>query len=115
MELTLKKFLPEVPAQVLQDLKVLAVPVRLSGYQCLCIAIAAFARDISQSMCNELYPAVAAELGYVDWRAVEFAIRRAILAAWERRDEAVWEQYFPGCTKAPTNKQFIATLAMRSM
>ena len=56
---------------------------------------------------------VAKELGYPDWRAVEFAIRRAILWAWEHRDDALWETYFPGLTKAPTNKQFIAALALR--
>ena len=64
-------------------------------------------------MCNELYPAVTKALGYVDWRAVEFAIRRTILSAWGQRDAEIWEKYFPGATKVPTNKQFIATLAQR--
>ena len=113
MELTTTAFFPAVPEQVLVDLRKLSVPVYLSGYRCLCVAIPVFARDISQSMCNELYPAVAKELGYMDWRAVEFAIRRTILSAWEHRNPEIWEQYFPGVTKAPTNKQFIATLAQR--
>lgn len=113
MELTVSAFFLNVPEQVFCHLRKLNVPVYLSGYRCLCVAIAVFEQDISQSMCNELYPAVAEELGYMDWRAVEFAIRRTILAAWEHRDEAVWNEYFPGMTKAPTNKQFIATLAQR--
>ena len=113
MELTATKFFPTVPEQVLQDLRQLNVPVYLSGYRCLCVAIPLFALDISQLLCSELYPEVARKLGYVDWRAVEFAIRRSILAAWKHRDPVVWDTYFPGITKAPTNKQFIATLAQR--
>ena len=113
MELATTQFFPAVPEQVLLDLHQLNIPVYLSGYRCLCVAIPVFARDISQSMCNELYPAVAKALGYVDWRAVEFAIRRVIQAAWEQGNPEVWEEYFPGQKKAPTNKQFIATLAQR--
>ena len=113
MELTATAFFPTVPEQVLYDLRRLNTPVYLSGYRCLCVAIPRFALDISQSMCGELYPAVAEAFGYMDWRAVEFAIRRTILAAWEHRDPDIWNEYFPGSTKAPTNKQFIATLAQR--
>lgn len=113
MELTATTFFPAVPEQVLSDLRQLNIPVYLSGYRCLCVGISIFALDISQSMCNELYPAVAKELGYVDWRAVEFAIRRAIQSAWEHRNSQIWEAYFPGAAKAPTNKHFIATLAQR--
>ena len=102
-----------LPEQLLCDLHRLRTPVHLSGYQCLCIAIPMFTQNISQLLCGELYPAVAKELGYMDWRAVEFAIRRTILWAWEHRDPQIWEEYFPGITKAPSNKQFIATLAQR--
>lgn len=113
MELATTTFFPAVPEQVLFDLRQLNTPVYLSGYRCLCIAIPIFAGDISQSMCSELYPAVAKKLGYMDWRAVEFAIRRVIYAAWKYRDPVVWEAYFSGTGKAPSNKQFIATLAQR--
>lgn len=113
MELTVTAFFPGIPEQILYTLRILSIPMYLSGYRCLCIAIPQFAQDISQSMCNELYPAVAKALGYMDWRAVEFAIRRAIFAAWEHRDPDVWNEFFPGVTKVPTNKQFIATLAQR--
>ena len=113
MELITTTFFPAVTEQVLFDLRELNIPMHLSGYRCLCVAISVFMQDISQSMCNELYPTVAKELGYMDWRAVEFAIRRTILSAWENRDPEKWEAYFPGITKAPTNKQFIATLAQR--
>ena len=113
MELTAATFFPAIPEQVLYDLRALRVPISLSGYRCLCVGIPIFALDISQPMCGELYPAIAKALGYMDWRAVEFAIRRAILSAWELRDPAIWDAYFPGSKKPPTNKQFIATLAQR--
>ena len=113
MELVATSDFLAVPEQLLFVLRRLSTPVYLSGYRCLCIAIPIFAKDIAQSMCNELYPAVAKELGYVDWRAVEFAIRRTILAAWEHRTPEIWEEYFPGITRVPTNKQFIATLAQQ--
>lgn len=98
---------------ITQALLQLNIPVYLSGYRQLCIAISLFADDPGQSMCNELYPAVARALGYIDWRAIEFSIRRAILIGWEHRDVVTWEAYFPGIPKAPSNKQFIATLAQR--
>ena len=113
MALATSTFFPAIPEQVLTDLMRLNVPVYLSGYRCLCVAIPIFAQDISQSMCNELYPEVTEALDYMDWRAVEFAIRRAIQSAWEHRDPSVWTEYFPGFTKSPTNKQFIVTLAQR--
>ena len=113
MELITTEFFTAVPEQVLLDLRQLNIPVYLSGYSCLCVAIPVFAQDILQSMCNELYPTVAKKLGSVDWRAVEFAIRKTILSAWENRDPEKWEAYFPGITKVPTNKQFIVTLAQR--
>ena len=113
MKLATSTFFLAVPEQILQDLRRLHIPVYLSGYRCLCVAIPKFSLDISQPMCSELYPAVAKERGYIDWRAVEFSIRRAILSAWEHQDTEVWEAYFPGTTKAPTNKQFIAVLAQR--
>ena len=113
MELTTSSFLNAIPKQVILDLQELNTPMHLSGYRCLCVAISSFAQDISQSMCNELYPTVAKKLGYMDWRAVEFAIRRTILCAWKHRDPEKWEAYFPDITKAPTNKCFIANLAQR--
>jgi len=113
MELSADIAYPPVPESVLLDLGRLNVPVYLVGYHQLCVAITLFAKDIMQPMCGELYPAVAKALGYTDWRAIEYSIRRVILAAWDRRNPEVWEEYFPGGQRAPSNKQLIATLAMR--
>lgn len=89
----------------------LSVPAHRVGFLQLCTAIPLFKQDKQQSMASELYPAVAETLGYQDWRAVEHAIRDIIVAAWKHRNPKVWNKYFPGCVEAPSNKQFIATLA----
>ena len=83
------------------------------GYMRLCVTVPCFARDPLQSLVKDVYPYVAAYFDESDWRAIEQSIRYAILDAWERRDPVVWEKYFPNLRKAPSNKQFIATLAMR--
>ena len=101
-----------VPQALQQALLSLSIPVHLTGFRLLCIATVLFAADPDQCMCTQLYPAVAQTLGYMDWRAIEYAIRRAILAGWKHRDTDTWARYFPGLRRAPSNKQFIATLAM---
>ncbi|MBQ6852078.1 MAG: sporulation initiation factor Spo0A C-terminal domain-containing protein [Oscillospiraceae bacterium] len=89
----------------------LSIPAHRMGYLQLCIAIPAFAGNKQQSMAKELYPSVADAVGCLDWRAVEHAIRTVIADAWKRRNPEIWAQYFPGSQRAPSNKQFIATLA----
>ena len=91
----------------------LRLGIHRQGYKCLAIAVPLYAADNSQSLSKDIYPYVAAELGYPDWHGVERAIRLVILDAWARRDGDTWERYFPGQTKMPTNKQFIAALAER--
>ena len=91
----------------------LGIPVHRVGYKQLCVAIPAYAEDDAQTLSKELFPYVAAKLGYCDWRAVEHSIREAIVYAWKRRDPAVWSRYFTNCRKAPSNKLFIATIASR--
>lgn len=99
--------------QVTEMLHELALPKHRRGYSCLCVGVPRFAIDTTQSMTKELYPYIAKVFEYQDWRAVEHGIRDVIQAAWEDRDPAVWEKYFPNQSKVPSNKQFIATLAER--
>lgn len=105
-----------VPARKLNEIVVsmlleLGIPAHRVGYSQLRLAIAHFANDKHQSVAGELYPRIAQELGYPDWKAVEQGIRKAILHTWENGDRLVWKKYFPGCKTVPSNKQFIATLA----
>lgn len=89
----------------------LGFPAHRMGFTQLCIAIPAFARNKQQSMAKELYPYIAHTAGIIDWRAVERAMRTVIVYAWARKNPEVWAVYFPSCKHAPSNKQFIATLA----
>lgn len=89
----------------------LGVGVHRMGYGQLCLAVPRYAEDLTQCLTKDTYPYVARQLGCTDGRAVEHAIRMAILDAWDRRDPAVWDSYFPCGEKPPSNKQFIATLA----
>lgn len=91
----------------------LGFPSHRLGYKQLCTAIPRFSTDDTQSLTKDLYPYLAKHYAYLDWRAPESAIRDVIVAVWEERDPVVWEKYFPNLKKAPSNKQFIATLAER--
>ena len=96
-----------------QMLHELGIPVHRIGYRQLCIAIPLAARDPSLHITKELYPYIASRFGYSNWHPVERAIRSAIYDAWNRRDTAIWNLYFPGYEKVPPNKLFILELAER--
>ena len=98
---------------VTQLLHTLRLPVHRLGYQCLVIALPRYAAGNTQSLTKDVYPYVARQLGCADWHSVERAIRTVIQDSWKHRDPAVWETFFPGLEKAPTNKQFLAVLAER--
>lgn len=91
----------------------LSIAVHRVGHKHLTIAILRYAQDDTQSLTKEIYPHVAKCLGYSDWRAIEHSIRVSIMHGWFDRDPKVWERYFPGLKKAPSNKLFIATLAQQ--
>ena len=101
----------ELQAATIAMLHQLRIGIHRLGYKCLTIAIPSYAIDDTQSLSKELYPHVAECLGHAEWYAVERAIRTVILDAWETREPIIWERYFPGHKKAPTNKQFLAVLA----
>lgn len=92
-------------------LKNLGIAANLSSHQMLCIGVPRFAVNPNQGLTKELYPYIAEQCNATNWESVERSIRYAIAEGWKNRNPEVWEMYFPGFTKAPTNKQFIATLA----
>lgn len=103
---------PELSASnMLLDLD---ISIKRRGFRCLETAVVLFSQNPGQSMTKELYPAVARQCGG-NGEAVERAIRGAVHAAWERRDEAAWRRYFRPCrggmVPRPTNTAFIAALA----
>ena len=66
----------------------------LCGYKMLVSALCLMCHNPNQSFTKELYPAVAQQWG-TDWKQVEHAIRTCIQAAYKRRDDWLWQMYFP--------------------
>lgn len=93
----------------------LGVPVHLEGYTILRLAIPLFAADPTQRLSKDLYPATAKQLGDMDIRSIEHAIRTCIKAAWKRSNIFSWQKFFPldsnGDLPCPNNLKFIKTLA----
>ena len=92
----------------------LGVPTNLRGYCYLRDAILAELREPGQQVTKSLYPDVGKPYGATGIQ-VERSIRTAVEKAWDRRDDALWRQYFPvECREAasrPSNSAFICTLA----
>lgn len=87
----------------------------LEGYRHLCIGIPIFAQNPDMRLSKELYPAISAQCGSPDVRAIERSIRKSIESAWHHRSSISWAKYFPpdasGKIPCPTNKAFISRLA----
>lgn len=92
----------------------LGIPTKRDGYRYLREAIPLMAKNPMQSITKELYPAVAV-LCRCEGGNVERSIRSAITAAWEHRDDRIWQLYFrpgaDGVIPRPTNSAFISRLA----
>ena len=105
---------PEPRICVTNVLRSLGIPTKLKGYLYMREAILILAQDPEQTVTKELYPAVAARCGCASIN-VERAIRSAIESAWKKRDERVWQQYFPpagdGACRRPTNAEFLNRIA----
>lgn len=96
-----------------EHLRRLGIPPHRAGFQQLRVGIPIFTQNENQLMQKELYPVIARLCGNRGADQVERSIREAIGEAWKNRDPAVWEEYFPGWKKAPSNKVFIAVLAQK--
>lgn len=100
----------EGPALVKRHLQKLGVDPTLVGYRCL-LAVIPFFQANPNLMVKEVYPEVAKLCNLTDWRNVEHCIRTALRNAWKHRDPKVWDFYFPGRARRPTNKAFITRIA----
>lgn len=56
------------------------------------------------------YPPLARQHA-VTLEAIDNAIHQAIQRAYDRRNDAIWKEYFPDTAECPKNKEFISTLA----
>lgn len=70
-------------------------------------------RDPDYMLTKDIYPVLAREYGG-NRDAVDQAIRRMLRRSWAHREEnaGIWELVFPGCTKCPTNGEFITAAAL---
>ena len=97
-------------ATVQKHLTRLCISFKHNGYYQLRIGIPLFGRDQNQLLLKELYPMIGDICGQYG-QSVEHSIREAIKYGWKRGDPEIWKEYFPYCTKCPSNKEFIATLS----
>ena len=79
----------------------------------LCTAVLIALRDPDYMLTKDIYPVLAKEYGS-NTDAVDQAIRRMLRRSWAHREENphIWELVFPGCTKCPTNGEFITAAAL---
>lgn len=98
-------------AVISEALLSLGITPKHRGYHYLREGIVLMAQDPSQSVTKVLYPQVGEKCD-ADPRHVERSIRSALSAAWEHRDEALWQAYFPvHQDRCPTNAVFLSRLA----
>lgn len=105
---------PREDTRVAVHLHTLGFRTNLDGYRQLCEAIPLYAQNPGMLLSKELYPAIGEIFSLPDCRTVEHSVRKAITDAWSRRNPIIWEKYFPGAVKAPTNKVFISKLSEMS-
>lgn len=101
-------------AQATEMLFSLGFVMKHQGFAHLGDAIVMEIQTPGRSVTKDIYPAIAKKYN-CSQATVEHAIRTAIQSAWERRNDAVWQQYFPpdatGTIPRPTNATAITRLA----
>ncbi len=88
----------------------LQTPKKRKGYRQLKVGVPLFAQDPEQSLFKELYPAIIARCGGESVTQVESTIRAIIHDTWAEHT-ALWQEYFPECTEAPSNWKVLQVLA----
>lgn len=94
----------------LEILRQLQIPGGRQGFQHLLTGLPHLSRQRDQRMGKELYAHISRHSG-ATITSIEKGIRDVLHVGWEQGDRALWQQYFPGCTKCPTNKEFLFRMA----
>ena len=83
------------------------------GFSMLRTAICLTAQDPDRLLTKEIYPRITRESG-CSCNAVDQAIRRLLQGGWNQREKNadLWETFFPGASRCPSNGTFIAALAL---
>lgn len=99
------------PRQTIQALLLsLGLSPKHDGFSYLTEAILRIAQEPDQAFTKVLYPDVG-KLFHRSGAQVERSIRNALDAAWKKRDNLKWEQYFSPSPKRPVSAAFITRLA----
>ena len=99
---------PEEPLCAVSGiLLALGFRTKTKGFRYCRDAILMLAEQPGLQMTKNVYPEVGKPWG-AKGQAVEKAVRMAITAAWECRDEKVWQMYF---SVRPTNTEFLTRIA----
>ena len=109
-ERLLSSILQEPDPRLVQRLSSLSVPEGLDGRKCLLVMIPSYAADPGQSFTKELYPE-AGKRFHRSGAAADRDVRYALQQAWDQGDPLVWQHYFPGAVKCPSNSEFIRRMA----
>lgn len=88
----------------------LSIPDTSQGYRNILVGIPLLALQPDRQLTKDIYLQIAAD-NHVTPRSVEKSIRDAIRAGWDRGNPGIWQEYFPGMTCCPSNKQFLFRIA----
>jgi len=99
------------PRKLLQQLlKYHHLSPKHNGYDYMTEAVWIMLHDPDLSTTKALYPAVAKKFGCKPGH-VERSLRSALDTAWARSGPEVWQTYFPGAVKRPSNTVFISRMS----
>lgn len=93
-------------------LRRLGLAPRWNGFHHLLTILPDYDPEQNPSLSKIFYPPLA-EQHAVTLDAIDNAIHQAIQRAYEKRNDAIWKEYFPDTAECPKNKEFISTLAER--
>lgn len=82
------------------------------GFQRMMGILPDFDPETDPSLFNDFYPELARKYS-VTMDAIDNSIHRAIQQAYDRRNDAIWREYFPDTSRCPKNKAFLSALAER--
>jgi len=82
------------------------------GFRRITEILPTFDPDKDPCLFNDYYPDLAKK-DSVTMEAIDNSVHRTIQQAYERRNDAVWKEYFPDTARCPKNKEFLSAVARR--
>jgi len=80
----------------------------LCGYEYLFKTLELLSENPGQPLTKVIYPAVAKQING-SWEQIEHGIRLSVKDAWNRHNGKMWDTYFPGAKKRPSNSVFFTS------